>query len=103
MLQARNVFHDERREAATKNIHSPPGQKGSSPSAGDCQQDAFDEQLSDKLPSAGPEADANGHLFLAAGNASQLQIGDVDAGKQQDKNCSTHHYHNKLASSESQV
>ena len=42
-------------------------------------------KLAKQAATAGTQGEANGHLLLAIGGASQKEIGDVDAADEKDK------------------
>jgi hypothetical protein len=45
----------------------------------------FGGELAKQAATAGTQGEANGHLLLAVGGASQKKIGDVDAADEKDK------------------
>ena len=72
--------------------------------AGDRQDEALDQQLTDEPPAAGAERRADADLALARARAREEQIGDVRAGDEQhDRDRAEQHQHPRLGARADEV
>ena len=60
------------------------GEQQAEHAAGDGEDERFGEVLADETPAAAAERGADGEIFLACGRAGDEQIGDIEAGDEQD-------------------
>ena len=60
------------------------GEQQAEHAAGDGEDERFGEVLADEPPAAAAECGADGEIFLPCGGAGDEQIGDVEAGDEQD-------------------
>jgi hypothetical protein len=73
-----NGLEQNRRESSTENT------------ADECQDKAFREELGEELRTRGAEGGADGDFSLTGGAAREEEIGDVDAGDEQDEGDRAH-------------
>ena len=68
---------------ALQHLDAPPGDQHGQRRAGEREDEALDQQLTDEAPAPGAERGADADLALAGGGARQLQGRHVDTGNQQ--------------------
>ena len=76
---------------------SPVGQDHAERSAGQRQDDAFDERLAEQACAAGAECGTDGGIAGASGGARQREVGQIDAEHQQDGSHGRHQKDEALA------